>query len=166
MKTAYKLFNDPQLAEEGLAVLAASGYSASAIGVLVRAGEGAEGAALPVSLREVGTLEDVGPVAAAGADVLGLKGEAGADVSADLAAALGLGAEALSMFSIGLMRGGVLVAVQTSDEGLAKARQALRSAEPVNVRIPKQRNEGFELADRQTNARQSDKQFSGDFRKY
>lgn len=163
MKTAYKLFSDPQMADEALAALRSGGYPAEAIGVLVRKGNGNPAAAGAV---EVGTLADVGAIAAVGAEVFGLAGgQAGADASAAIAGALGLPEEAVATFTISLMRDAVLVAVREGD-GLPDAQQLLRRAEPANVRIPKQQNEGFELAERRTATNPSDGQFSGDFRQY
>jgi hypothetical protein len=169
VKIAFKFFSDPQLAQEALAALQSSGYPSKSIGVLVRGnGSAADVAAgLEAPLVEAGTMPDVGPVAAAGADVFGLpSGQSDADASVAVAAALGLPVEALGTFAIGLLRGGVLVAVRTEDEGLAEVQRVLRRAEPANVRIPKQHNEGFELAERNTATKDNDNQFSGDFRKY
>lgn len=163
----FKLFSDPQLAREALAALRASGYSADTIGVLVREDSGASLVANAVGAKpaRVGTMPDVGPVVAAGGSVLGLSAGDEGDVTAALAAALGLSPAAVGTFAVSLLRGSVLVAVNPA-EGLPDAQRILRNAEPANVRTPKQRNEGFELADRRTTTNQGDDQFSGDFRKY
>ena len=166
MKTAFKMFNDPELARAALAGLREGGFAAEAVGVLVRQGA-ASAAVADMALAPVGTLPDVGPVAAASPGVFGLAGaSAGEDVSAALGAALGLSAEAVGTFGVSLLRDGVLVGVRAEEEGLAAARKVLRSAEPANVRIAKQQNEAFELADRYTSTNPNDGQFSGDFRKY
>ncbi len=165
--TVFKLFSDPELAQEALAALRSSGYPAEAIGVLMRKDRAEAGVAeLAEQTAVVGTLPDVGPVAAAGAEVFGLAaGAADADVSASLGAALGLTPEAVGAFAIDLLRGGVLVAVRPQ-AGLPDAKGILRRTEPANVRIAKQRNEGFEIAERRTSTVPTDGQFSGDFRKY
>ncbi|MHB1007411.1 MAG: hypothetical protein ACYC3S_17485 [Chloroflexota bacterium] len=165
--TAFKLFTDPQLAREALAALRASGYPAEAIGVLVREGSASETVVEHGGQAEgVGTLPDVGPVVAVGANVFGLAGAtADADASAKLGAQFGLSPEALSTFYISLLRGSVIVAVEPR-EGLPDAQRVLRSVEPANVRTPVEYNEGFHLADRRTTTNSGDGQFSGDFRKY
>lgn len=161
--TAFKFFSDPQLALEAVAALRSSGYPAEAIGVLVyKEGNGA----LHGEAITVGTLPDVGPVAAVGAEVFGLAGaQAEADAGGAIASALGLPEEALGAFAAGLLRGGALVAVRPQ-EGLPAPQSLLRQFEPASVRIPKQQNEGFTLAERQTSTKAADSQFSGDFRQY
>ena len=166
-KTTFKLFSDPQFAREALVALRESGYPAEAIGVLVRKDGGAAEIAgeLQTQPVEVGTLPDAGAVAAAGAGVLGLEAGQGGDVAEILAATLGLSPAAVNTFSVSLLRGSVLVAVQAT-EGLPDAQRILRNAEPATVRMPKETNEAFTLADRRTTTNDSDGQFSGDFRKY
>lgn len=165
--TAFKLFSDPQLAREAVAALRAGGYPAEAIGVLVRQGSASEAVAEAGGQAEgVGTLPDVGSVAAVGASVFGLAGaQADADASATLAEGFGLSPEALSTFYLTLMRGGVVVAVEPR-EGLPDAQHVMRGVEPANVRTPVEYNEAFHLADRRTTTNTEDGQFSGDFRKY
>lgn len=164
---AFKLFSDPQVARGAVAALRASGYPAESIGVLVREDSEASLVANDVGTKPVraGTMPEVGPVLVAGGEVLGLQEGTQGDVTEPLAAALGLTPAAVSTFTISLLRGSVLVAVRPV-EGLPEAQRILRNAEPANVRTPKQRNEGFELADRRTTTNQNDSQFSGDFRKY
>ncbi len=165
--TAFKLFSDPQLAQGALAALRASGYPAEAIGVLLCKDRAEAGVAeLAGQASVVGVLPDVGPVAAVGAAVFGLAGAAAdADASAAIGTAFGLSPEAVGAFAVDLLRGGVLIAVRPQ-AGLPDAKRILRRAEPANVRVPKQRNEGFQIADRRTATIASDGQFSGDFRKY
>ena len=162
MKTAFKLFSDPEQAEVALAALKAEGFGPDAVGVLLRQGNKTAGERVPV-----GALPDVGPVAALNPAVFGLEAaEGGADVSQALGQTLGLSAEAVATFGVSLLRDCVLVGVRGEDKALARARQILRQADPANLRLGKQRNEGFELADRATSTNPNDGQFSGDFRKY
>lgn len=157
MKTAFKVFGDPRLAREAITALRSGGYSAEAIGVLVRK-DGEAATVLEEPLMEIGTLPEIGPVSVLGADAMGLGDlPPGGDASSALAASLGLSEEALSTFSLTLLSGGVLIAVRTGDEDLAKARKIMRGVEPANMRIPKEPNVAFELADRCTATYQSDK---------
>lgn len=166
MKTAFKLFNDPELAGVALAGLREVGFAAEVVGVLLRRG-GTPEAAADLTLVPVGTLPDVGPVVAASPDVFGLAGApADADASGALGAALGLSAAAVGTFGVSLLRDSVLVVVRGEEEGLVTARKVMRSADPASVRIAKQTNDAFELAERRTSTNPNDGQFSGDFRKY
>ncbi|MHB1133997.1 MAG: hypothetical protein ACYC4L_16645 [Chloroflexota bacterium] len=162
MKTAFKLFSDPEQAQAALAALKEAGFGPDAVGVIVRQGGPAAAERVPV-----GTLPDVGPVAASNPAVFGLEANAdGADASAALGQALGLSTEAIATFGVSLLRDCVLVGVRGEDEPLVQARKLLRQADPANLRLGKQRNEAFELADRTTSTNANDGQFSGDFRKY
>ncbi|MCL5108945.1 MAG: hypothetical protein M1401_08810 [Chloroflexi bacterium] len=164
MKTAFKVFSDPEAAKVALEGLQAGGFAGEAVGVLVRRGGSAGVAA---ARTPVGTLPDVGPVVAASPEVFGLAGASGeADASEAVAAALGLSPEAVATFGVSLLRDSVLVAVRGEDEAVATARKIMRSADPANERIAKKRNDGFELAERYTSTNPNDGQFSGDFRKY
>lgn len=163
VKTVFKLFSDPQLAGEAIANLRGSA-GAAAVGVLVRSGGGAEGlaASLHSDAKEVGTVQDVGPVVVVGADVFGVAGgKPGDDASQSVAAALGLPVEALGAFALGLLRGGALVAVRGEAEALVVARKVLREVEDEPSRSTREANDGFSLSDRKTSSRPEDAQHSG-----